>query len=84
MSVSTDEIERLKEIKDELKELVGEAEGLVRHLGRGMSFERARSYWIPHLRMAIDKDHDFLGGSMYTMEDTIREIVGSHDEGDEE
>ena len=65
--------ERLANIKDEIKELIREAKGIVRFKG-GITYERARSYWLAHIIMALDKDHEFLGGSMFTMQDTIKEM----------
>jgi hypothetical protein len=70
--------ERLVEIKDEIKNLIQEAQHLVNdfssQFGARHIYERARSYWIAHLLTALDKDNDYLGGSMQTMEDTIQEI----------
>jgi hypothetical protein len=63
------------EIKDKIKELVYEAQDI---LERGtITYNRARSsrsYWIPHILMELDKDHDWLGGSMCTMQNTIDEM----------
>lgn len=74
--------ERLEEIKDEIKELMEEAKHLVRRHADQIVYEQARSYWIPHILMALDKDHDYLGSSMFTMEDTICQM--DDDEEDEE
>lgn len=65
---SEEDIERLEEIRDELKELIEEAKNLVRGTHQ---YERARSYWIPHILGAIDKDNEYMGGSMINMQDTI-------------
>jgi len=35
---------------------------------------RAKSYWMAHVRMALTKEHEFLGGSMTDCEDTIVEL----------
>ena len=74
---------RLEDIKEEIKELMHEAKRLVqsgaKKANRPIIYERAKSYWLPHIFMALDKDHDYLGGSMTTMEDTINEI-GDDDE----
>jgi len=63
---------RLEEIKEEMLSLLDEAEHLVRQ-ERGV-YDRAKSYWIPHIKMALTKEHEYLGGSMVTMEDTIEEL----------
>lgn len=61
-------IERLVEIKDQMKELIEESRQLL--LGTDHE-DRARSYWMAHIRCALDNDHMYLGGSMITMQDTI-------------
>jgi hypothetical protein len=72
MPYNSDSIERMIEIKDQIKELVNEAQDI---LERGtITYNRARSYWIPHILMELDKDHDWLGGSMCTMQNTIDEM----------
>jgi hypothetical protein len=65
-----------------------EAKDLVRagFGGNSVGYERAK-YWIAAIETALDKDHDWLGGNMFTMEDTIQELKGApdaHDEYDEE
>ena len=46
-------------------------------LGQEQVCGRARSYWLAHIRTAIDSDHGFMGGSMCTMADTLEEMRGS-------
>jgi hypothetical protein len=60
--------DRLEEIKDEMLELLHEARRLVRTTAER---SRAESYWLPHIEMALHDDHEYLGGSMCTMTDTI-------------
>jgi len=71
--INSDDVFRLEEIKDEIKELLKEAEKIVEEAG-GLTHDRAISYWIPHVEGALDEDHCWLGGSMVTMEDTIQEL----------
>ena len=72
MTVSYDDLERLQQIKDTIKELVYEAQDL---LPRGtIEYDRAASYWLPHILMALDSQHDYLGGSMCTMQETINDL----------
>tara|TARA_B100001057_G_scaffold475028_1_gene541356 strand:+ start:82 stop:351 length:270 start_codon:yes stop_codon:yes gene_type:complete len=67
---------RLKEIKEQIKELLEEAINLVPDHERA----RAKCYWYAHISMALDEDHGYLGSSMYSMQDTIKEF----DEAEEE
>ena len=71
--MKTEDIERLSEIKDEMKELLGEADQLIRGAG-GIAYERARAYWLGHIAIALDDDHEYAGGSMCTMQDTIDDL----------
>lgn len=72
---------RFEEIKDQIKELLEEAISLV----PSAESDRAESYWYAHISMALDEDHDYLGGSMCSMQDTINEWHdGDDDEEDED
>ena len=77
---------RLQEIKDEVKALIGEAKDIVRkesrNQGRNIVWERAKTYWLAHIVMALDDDHEYLGSGPTTMQDTIEDLSG--DEEDEE
>ncbi len=65
---------RLLEIKEEIKELANEAISVVAEETKGQIFARANAYWHPQILMTLDKEHDYMGGSMCTLEDTIKEI----------
>lgn len=65
---------RLMDIKDNIKELVYEAKDLIRGNGSSLDYERARLYWVDHILTALDKENDYLGGSMFTMQDTINAL----------
>ncbi|MBE0474890.1 MAG: hypothetical protein IBX54_12005, partial [Rhodoferax sp.] len=67
----------------ELIDLLDQAQHLLRS-APGMTRERAQSYWLAHARMAITKNHGYLGGSMVDMEDTIDELENADGEDDEE
>jgi ribosomal protein S2 len=73
-----EKLERLDEIKGEIKELVDEAGDLVREAARdvenGIIFRRAESYWLAHIESALDNEGRWLGGSMTKMQDTIDEL----------
>jgi len=66
--LTTEDLERLIEIKDEIKELVNEARDTINSTSEA---ERARAYWYAHILCALDSDNDYLGGSMVTMQDSI-------------
>ena len=70
-----DAIEQLLNIKDKMKELVEEAKHIIRNADddRGI-YERARRQWAAHIEGALDKENDWKGGSMHTMQDTIDEL----------
>lgn len=72
-------IERLTEIKEQMLELLEEAKDL---LPEGMTKERAKCYWYAHIKTAILKEHEYLGGSLVTVDDTISEL-GEDSEEDE-
>ena len=70
------ELLRLEEIKEEIKDLVTEAKYIVKNLANPNTriFTRATSYWYPQILIVLDNDHDYMGGSMCTMEETIQEL----------
>ena len=67
-------LDRLKEIRDEMLELLDEADRILRHDFGGLIYDRAKSYWLAHVKMALTKEHGYLGSSMCDFEDTISEI----------
>ena len=70
-----------EEIKNQIKELLEEAISLV----PDSELPRARSYWYAQIATAIDDDHEYIGSSMCSMQDTIDEWYdGEEDEEDEE
>jgi hypothetical protein len=87
MAKMTDEIRRqraddLAEIQAEMIDLLDRARTLLR--GTGMAKERAEAYWLAHVEMALSDDHGYLGGSTVTMADTIRELRGEDEEGEDD
>jgi hypothetical protein len=78
-------IRRLEEIKYEMKDLVSEAKNIVHQVSGGdVRYERAKCYWIAHIEGALDKDNEWLGGSMQNMQDTIDELKDPEGEYSEE
>lgn len=74
---------RFEEIICEIKELLEEAIDLVPDYARA----RAESYWYSHISTSLNEDHDYLGSSMCSMQDTAEEFdeeeekVYDHDAG---
>ena len=62
-------IERLKEISGEIDGLVNESDRLIQEEGSEMAYSRAKSYWLAHIKGALEGR-----GSMVTMDDTIKEM----------
>jgi hypothetical protein len=67
-TVTQSDVDRLSEIKDEIKYLVEEARVLVHSTSEDA---RSKAYWYAHITMALDDDHEFLGSGSHTMQDTI-------------
>jgi hypothetical protein len=70
--------ERLEEIREEMLELLSEAEEVARQTakaaGQRVIYERAAAYWIPQIKIALKNDHGYLGSSMCSLEDTIKDL----------
>ena len=71
--------ERLLELKDTIRELLDEAQDLLRGTPEE---DRARCYWYAHIRMALDDDHTWLGRSMCTMQSSINALEAVSEEKD--
>jgi hypothetical protein len=80
--MTTDQVERLQEIQEEMLALLDEAKDILRRSDNKFLYEQARSYWLAHIKTALTNNHDYLGGSMVTMEDTIHGLEA--DEGEDE
>jgi len=63
--------ETLIEIKEQMLELLDHAREALRGLDDDFLERQATSYWLAHIRTALDSDHEYLGGSMVTMQETI-------------
>lgn len=73
--------ERFEEIMEEIKSLVEEA---YRGLPNRFEKDRAKAYWYGHIMTAVDKNNDFIGGSMATMEDSLNSFCDEDDEEEED
>lgn len=81
--ITTDQVERFREIISEIKEMMDEAKNIVRK-GDRMTMERFRSYPYSHIVMALDEEHDFLGGDMFTLEDIADELESQAEDPEED
>jgi hypothetical protein len=79
-----EDIDRLSEIKTEMQDLIHEALEIVRSSGNKFEYDRAKAYWYAQIVMALSDDHDYLGGSMATMEGAIKNLQEDKDEEDDE
>ena len=71
------DIDRLVEIKEEIKELINEARDI---FARTKASGRFEGYPYAHIIGALDKDHGYLGGSFITFQECIDEIENEEDE----
>lgn len=72
----------LEELRQELLEGLDRAAQLLRAAGCEGACARAEAYWLAHARMALTREHPYLGGSMVTMDDTIAELIEAENEPD--
>lgn len=63
--------QRFEEIIGEINELLEEAIDLV---PEGIARDRAKSYWYAQMIVNISEDHEYMGGSMHSMQDTLEEF----------
>ena len=70
----TDELLRLVEIKEEIKELAREAIHIVKDITipNTTIHSRAKAYWYPRILNSLEDEEGY--SSMCTMEETIQEI----------
>ena len=70
---------RFEEIICEIKELLDEALDLVPD---GIARSQAETYWYGNMIVNVTDDHGYMGGSMCSMQDSLKEF--SEEEEDEE
>ncbi len=67
---------QLEDLAYEIKELADTAMRLV----RGTEEEgRAKSYWYPHIVMAVSEDHSYMGKNMFTMMDSANSLMNNEE-----
>lgn len=71
---------RLVEIHNEMVLLLEEAFSLI---PRGGIKDRAKYYWYGNIKMNLVKNHEYLGSSMCTMEETVDSLDPGEDEEEE-
>jgi hypothetical protein len=76
-------INRLREIQQEIGDLVREAKDIIKEVAPG-EYERARRYWGAHIEGGLSKSYGWLGGSFIDMDSTIEAIENDDDGGLEE
>jgi len=70
-------VSHLEEIQQEMLELLSKAQDLI----SGTREEaRAKSYWLAHIKTALTNEHEYLGSSMITMEDSINALRADNDD----
>jgi len=76
---------RLREIQQEMLELLEEAKGIVsrKRKTHRTTVERMKAYWHGHIAMALSDDHEYVGKDGATMEDAIKDIEGDGDSVDD-
>ena len=72
---------RFEEIIGEIKELLEEAIDLV---PEGLSRARAKSYWYANMIINVTEDHEYMGSSMCSMQDTLEEFDDDEKEDEED
>lgn len=63
--------ESLDEIKEEFMDLISRAKEILRDTHEA---DIAHVTWLAEIRIALDADHDYLGGASRTMQETIDEF----------
>ena len=69
----------LMDAKEAIQEALEQAGTALRALDNDFLYEQARSYWLAHIRMALDRNHGYLGGSMVTMQDAINALESGNE-----
>jgi len=74
MALNREEWERLEEIRNEMNDLLEQAEYLVRKSGQKFELERARAYWIAGMENYLGEGRLSSQLSGCSMEDTIKAL----------
>lgn len=71
--LTANDIHTLTEIYEQINDLTERAVRIVQRGPRNV-YEPARAYWIPHIKMALNDDHNFLGSDGCTFERTLNDL----------
>ncbi len=83
--IGMDDIEEFESIQGQIKDLAQQALDIVKRSGDRMAYERARSYWYPHIIGNLGEEFgEGYSGSMTNMDDTLKELRMVTDEGGRE
>jgi hypothetical protein len=63
----------LEELRDQMRMLVDEAMSIIPR--DSATYERARSYWYPHILQALGGENEYMGSSMHSIQDSIDELA---------
>jgi hypothetical protein len=69
-----------EQIMLDIKDKIERALDIVKFGCDRIEYERAKSYWYAHIRMAIDNDHPYLGKNYGTMDDSLHAIAEKMDD----
>lgn len=72
-------VDVLTNVKERILEALEEARTALQDAARD-EWGSAEAYWWAHIRCALDDNHEYLGGSMETLQDTINALEESEEE----
>ena len=75
VKLTQDDVDRLGDIELEIENLLHEATLIVNKSASFTTRERFRQYVKAHLEMALNHDHEWLGGCSTTLRDIIKELT---------
>jgi hypothetical protein len=72
---------RLREIQEQMLELLEEAKGIVskKRKSHRMTYDRMKAYWHGHIQMALTDEHGYVGSDGATMLEAVNDIEGEGD-----
>jgi len=69
----------LEDVKEQILDALEQARMAIQAAAPDL-WPAAEAYWWAHIRCALDNDHNFLGGSMQTLADTIEALADYEEE----
>lgn len=77
-----EDLKELVKIRHQMMDLLQNAQDLLRQNAPGITYERAKSYWIGHIDVALGCG-DYVDTHDQTFEKTLRELGWKGEDGDE-